>query len=389
MPDALSIDSVLRLLMPTGTRGGGNPPSWLECPLWPPDVFAITATIAEKSGCYAEPGVVLSRNNRERSEKKHWAEKSYQLGAKWSNAGNIPSEVSRLWSTIFRHRRQPLSIGSGRGLTWKRATMRLLAVADEACFGVGFIPDLPMKGISRTVFEEYLSFQLRRETNLQFPNSLSHLISASMLCVFPKSLSPGVGCTLRSLSEHLCLLPGTGLVEPLWDFSIPTSVARKGIGIDTYPDFHILLIPFPYSVLASDFEISRPPSNGADGYFRLNQGWLFYDGNPISAPELTLFVAALIRSAEHESGNVNAVVFPEAALSDGMTEAVATLLAGQFPQWSSLSLEFSARLAVQAATRRYSSRSQRERLQASFVKTSITDGLWMQLRSGSIISTVC
>ena len=330
MPAVVTLGAILESLMPSGTRPDIGPRSWQECPSWPPDAFAVAATIAERSGCYAEPGVVLSRDQPERLAKKRWASRAARLGKEWSETGKIPSSVVRLWNILFKSRDQPIFAAAGDGIDWKRAVVRLLAVADEACVNIGFIPELPMKGISKVVFEEYLSYQLNGTTRLQFPHSLCFLISASALCVLPKSLSPEVGCTLRSISEHLSLLSGIGVVEPHWDFSVPPPASSRP-NLSANSDFNVLLIPFPYAIQASDFEVTHSPSDGADGYFTLNQKWLTHRGRQISGRDMLSFVSSLIQSAEQESGKINAIVFPEAALSEGMPERLSARLAARFP----------------------------------------------------------
>jgi hypothetical protein len=42
--------AVVERMLPNGTSEAGN---WADLPYWPPDLFAVVATIADLSGCYA------------------------------------------------------------------------------------------------------------------------------------------------------------------------------------------------------------------------------------------------------------------------------------------------------------------------------------------------
>ena len=50
-----SVKQVIRRLLPEGTNQTSRP-SWKSFPRWPPDAFAVAASLANLSGCYCLPG---------------------------------------------------------------------------------------------------------------------------------------------------------------------------------------------------------------------------------------------------------------------------------------------------------------------------------------------
>ena len=54
------VNMLLRQLLPAGSRGWKDSgPNWEKYPDWPPDAFAVAATIVLRSGCYTS----LARND--------------------------------------------------------------------------------------------------------------------------------------------------------------------------------------------------------------------------------------------------------------------------------------------------------------------------------------
>ena len=45
-----TVGDIIHQLIPKG----GNDNDLKQCPLWPPDVFAVVATLAKKSDCYCQ-----------------------------------------------------------------------------------------------------------------------------------------------------------------------------------------------------------------------------------------------------------------------------------------------------------------------------------------------
>lgn len=322
-----SVGDVIRNLLPRGSRFGGKSISWLRVPIWAPDVFAVTATIAQLSSCYAEPGIALSRSVKERRQKRERAKVARTIGARWAHGSSIPQLVQSLWSDLVKHESDLLCCGAGKGNEWKRAALSLLAISDEACAGVGYMP-LKDDGLANFAWSELIK-QRYGKSVLQLPNSLTHMVPADVACVLPKALTPDVGCTLRSLTHHIALLTSLGVVQAEWSIhSAETSSKgdKKNSSEREDHSLNLLLIPFPYVVHATDFHVSREPERNADGYFSLSQGWLKSNRTPISVVQLTRFVLDLIGSAERDVGKVHGVVFPEAALTQKLALGLANSL---------------------------------------------------------------
>jgi len=153
-------------------------------------------------------------------------------------------------------------------------------------------------------------------------------------------MTPDVGCTLRSLSHHLALLPSLGLVQAHWQFVDYTNYAVRQPGKKRsktpaeHPrhSFNVLLVPFPYVVHATDFVRAREPEKGVDGYFIVKQGWLRNGNRALSSPEFAKFIGRLVDSAERDVQEVHAIVLPEAAITRRMAVDLAHALARRFPK---------------------------------------------------------
>jgi hypothetical protein len=194
------------------------------------------------------------------------------------------------------------------------AAMRVLAVADEASAGIGFLSHDPDS------FEAvYLAARARsavrgRASKLlpKVRNTLCWLVSASEVCVQPKSRTAQVGCTLRSCSHHLALLPPLGVVTTHWGINVASRRHSEHL--------NLLVVPFPYRVAADVFE-PRDPRGRSGHYFGVRQSWL-----PQAAREFVPFTEQLCEAAERTGARLDAVVFPELSLSPGIASLVAKQL---------------------------------------------------------------
>ena len=338
---ALTVIDVIRSLMPDGTNPIRKTDTWAEgfpvikaewdsCPSWPPDAFATAATLAERSGCYSELGVVLSGSEADRRRKNKDRVSAERIGRRWAQTGTIPKAVTKLWTILVAAGDEVVCSGSGDGRGWKVATMRLLAICDEACSEVGTTPNA---NSSRTVGFVANQFALLFSAGptpssvpayLHYlPNSLARAIPPSRACVLPKGLTPALGCTLRSVTHHLALLPGSGHVTAEWRLSVATSRAPK-------EPFNLLVVPYPYVVGGNDISMARAPDRrGMDGYFAVRPRVLPADNDREGLPAFIRFLSALIRQAERDGGSVGGVVLPEGALWRGDAELIVAALAGE------------------------------------------------------------
>lgn len=344
---SLSVGDVVRELLPYGSNATileppDGDPKWGLAPLWAPDVFAVVATLADRSGFYSEPGVALSTTDAGRRRKRDRAAVAEQIGTVWGTQGYAPEQVIQLWKQLWARRAEPVCTGSGSGAAWKDIAMQLLAMSDEACAGVGFAPPLsvaPGTGFENAilVFEEYRAAapttprMLKAAGFLPFlPNSLTRAVPADRACVLPKALTPAVGCTLRSITHNLALLPGRGEVSAEWrlpDRGSSLATGRRSDSGASQP-FNLLLVPFPYKVEARDLPPTRvPDGTDVDGYFGLQPGWLPAGSDRARGQKLTDFIMALVEAAEREGGVVNGIILPETALTDVLAATVARAVA--------------------------------------------------------------
>ena len=131
-------------------------------------------------------------------------------------------------------------------------------------------------------------------------------IDTDVACVLPKSRVAQVGCTLRSLSANLALLPPRASVRCQW--AEPVAQLRD----DDRSTLDILLIPAPFEINGVDFE-ERPSRSGSTGKrpwgnFSLHQSWLR------EASQLEETTRKLIEAAQKQTRSLNAIMFPEYAL---------------------------------------------------------------------------
>jgi hypothetical protein len=352
MPPTVTVGTVIRELLPFGSNPltFDDPPpaaSWDIVPLWPPDLFAVVATLAERSGLYAEPGIALSTTPAGRRRKRERAKQAEDLGKEWGGVGLgvPPQRVSALWDILRRSWTAPVCSGAGVGRRWKEAAMHLLAIADEACAGMGFPPPIeatPSRSFAASifVFMEYKSVapvarSRPRHNFLPFlPNSLARAVPEDRACVLPKALTPAVGCTLRSATHNLALLPGRGEVSAEWrltDDRFSGEPTEDGEA-QHYAPFNLLLIPYPYRISGRHFRVARAPDGpDVDGYFDMEMGWLPPGTPAAQAREIARFILSLVAAAEAEGGAVNGIVLPETALPAPMAEKVAAEVARKSP----------------------------------------------------------
>ena len=146
----------MRAVLPQGTHPAGQGkisqgPTWADCPLFPPDLFAIVGKLVELSGAYhhirpdsqgsrpasngSQRSVPVSRADRE------WASKQAALWHRPPSDPPVPSAVQKEWSELLKAQTEQvfdLSDPKNGSPKWWKIAVRLLMVADEASVGVGF-----------------------------------------------------------------------------------------------------------------------------------------------------------------------------------------------------------------------------------------------------------
>ena len=312
-----TIAEVASRLLPSRIPGHPAYASWRECPPWPADVFAVAAKLVNMSGCYADERYADARKDK-CFFSDGYIKKSQKIGARWAK-GHLPREVRSLWQTL---------VGSNAEVTegpeggWKDAAIQLIAIADEAARGFGFVPPedqaLPFASLLHSEYVRWASGRTYKYMPY-LPNSVCLGVPPSEVCVQPKSRTPQVGCSLRSLTHNLALLPSVGEVRSVWRLGAPSDATEGPL--------NLLLIPYPYHLVGQTF---RPSTNLIDEsvlYFTIHQDWLCHKNRQLQPAEIGQFICELIENAKGDTGRIHGVVLPECALDDAVVEPLAKYLA--------------------------------------------------------------
>jgi len=288
------VKEVIKNLLQYGEEAYGT--EWVECPNWPPDLFAVAATLLKSSGCYANSPSGTDDREKYKTE-------ICNLGKLWRESGEIPrrSEILTHWRKLVSIE-QDVTESTPLNETWWNAAFRLLTIADEAAKGMGIDLD-PLKAKGNPSFFVLstaigiLDEDSRPQYLPHWPRSICHRVGIDKACVQPKTRKPQVGCTLQTLSHNLALLPPVGEVNTFWRFS-------TGSFVNELKPLNILLIPFPFSMKTKEF-FDSSPSKRTGKYFSLRQNWV------PKISEMVSFVSDTINEAQKDGENIGAVVFPE------------------------------------------------------------------------------
>ncbi|KIT15562.1 hypothetical protein [Jannaschia aquimarina] len=323
---------------------------WRLTPVLPYDVFAFCAYMIQQMGLmgYFEPDPTASPRFGKpatgrpsplmvvinEAERKRCVEASLQ----WRKTSSPPQLLHSLWALVFSRRRQQIKMGSVQkwhrdtvgqegqpaereAPPWWKALFQMLIIADEACDRIGHVYSTD-DASGANQFQRWASIRVKRsrltETVVSggaVPNmvranrhvaTFAGAADSSVVCVQPKGRVTQVGCTLRSISRNLAITGPEGTVRCSWQQVQGEPKADAGESLD------ILLVPLPYHLRALDFaKVRENQGDGARwGNFGVSQTWL--DGG---SDEICEIVRSLIGTALNDVGSINAVVFPEYALS--------------------------------------------------------------------------
>lgn len=290
-----------------------------ECPLWPPDLFAISGALLKRSGAYLRVfehdgtrgylDTVVGEGQAWRS--KLDALKDFTLP---NLRGALPAGVSHSWATVIKSRDMPLSdIRESRVIA--EQLIRMALIADEASAGIGV--DWVQTRRRSAVPSSFLS------VSDQIKYARTHRsfcldISDDVICVLGKQHTPQRGATFRSLSHHLSLhLPND--IEARWI----GPYQKRSTDEDRRRTINLLLLPWPTHVDTADFSEMLSQANvlrpTLAGYFRFNPK------RPESPTRFEQRLRRAIGAARQHAGDIDAVVFPELALTDGQYEVAEQL----------------------------------------------------------------
>jgi hypothetical protein len=370
-----TVQAIIRRLLPKGSNphDPGVEPTWEIFPAWPPDLFAVTAALVDRSGCYSHPKIIgdwgtpifdgdyLGEVRRLSGLWQQLFDSKEERPKEWSPASALP-EIQGYWSalqSLNEEVRDPNPLEDPEPKAWWGIAVKLMAIADEASEGIGFIlldqdesyqppPGAPPGGINPVALYYIDQYRVWDDWNRNAPSpdiklapdelvlryltsSLCQMVPAGELCVQPKTRTSQIGCTLRSMSHHLALLPPIGEVATHWFMGTPQN--------DTQPEpLNLLLIPFPYHIDGVCFKQGRHTLGSEAGkwndgtgnksfFFQVNQDWLGIGAERLTASKLVSFIINLVEQAAGEVNSVDGVILPEFALTKSLAQEVARELA--------------------------------------------------------------
>ena len=279
---------------------------------WPPDVFALTEVILQRSQAYRFalsppagltwppasfpdwPGAVAGAAHRWSS----WAADRNQA---------LPGLLAHEWAVLRDRAGSPLNdLTQARDWRLCEALLTLHAIADEACAGLGV-------AVLDASSADGLLYRARGRELLARTGSLARF-PAHLIRVLPKVRTPTAGSSVRALSRNACVL-GPG-VEARWH-----QAPARDLGTQPSGDrVNYLLLPWPLRIQASDFRPVRGPLQ------RLaNDPFGFFEFAPSERLDLDL-VDRMLATARDRAGAVDVVVLPESAVEDTEIEDLETLL---------------------------------------------------------------
>ena len=284
-------------------------------PDWPPDLFAISTAILQKSGAYHHvigdwPPQLAKALTTSGESRSVWAARMRRMGLAWrfslKNGDTIlPLEVKQWWRAVWAGRPKPLQAIGANNLELCAALVQMAAVTDEACVGFG-LPGGEFDSYSdQPTDDAFLRAQKLLVPTRGDPlrgSTLGERIHYSKVRVLPKLHTTRTGLTIRSLSQYLSLCTSSEIV-PNW--------CRTPVNHQT--DLNLLLVPWPEQIKASQFSDLKTNLPGRYGLFA-------YAAERI--PDVGKKLEDLLDRAQHRlrsvpglSPRLDGVVLPELALT--------------------------------------------------------------------------
>lgn len=336
-----TVGDAITLVLPTGTRGDH---AWSLYPEWPPDLFGVGAYLLEQSGAYAwlrpkglQDFFSLDDQTRGnlRAAGQAWGRGDW-LRVGGSKRARVPAgeqRVKQLWRILWALRDNRIVIeGKLEAVPeWAVAALQLLIIADEASEGVGFFPEdnsedgAPAPLIPVVALNNFFFPTGRRKVSRappRHPSTLGWYLDPQVICVLPKTRTPNVGCTIRSLSHHLALLGGIGEVRAHWH-------VNPVLGAEPYV-FNLLMIPFPYRIRGRSFSCSKQLATW--GLFDVEQTWLPRSKGKVDSSAFAKFALSLVTAAEQEVGTIHGIVLPELALDVACYHSLLNVVHAKLPK---------------------------------------------------------
>jgi hypothetical protein len=279
---------------------------------WPPDVFAATSMLLERSEAYR---FVVSPPSGEvwpPPRTGDWEFETSNSARAWTGAvagpGHpaLPALLVRSWRQLIRHVDTPLA-ALADGTAWPLCTALLVlhVVADEACAGIGNATDVS--------YDLGCELRARAREHLAERGSLSR-VPPARLRVLPKAHLPAGGLALRSLSRHVAATSSPA--DLLW-LKAPKG-PRRPPNVEGHST--LVLLPWPYRIDTGDFRPTGGPLQNMDP-----DAYRFFEFAPSQGLDLDL-VHRVLHTASRTVGNVDALVLPESSVDLTELAALETVL---------------------------------------------------------------
>lgn len=361
----LTVGLAIQHMMPEGTYpffdlGEGSIPGqtsdaffkehWGAPPVWPTDLFAVTAHLVytsglltyfdpdpdhiDKSGAYP-PCFTVTQAERE---------ECFAAGATWAVKKSVPGLVTTLWKLLAKACKNPLraSLSTKKGTAapaWWSAAVKLILIADEACVGLGVrsSPEHP----ERWMIDQFEIFNAAPFSGKKLRGTTAYRAERQRAtfgvfsdpdvgCVQPKSRISSVGCNLRNLTRNAAYIPHVGSVRCHWQQPIAQKLGEEADDLD------VLIIPLPFEmrdewIIQDGKSKPEPTKRPKWGNFEIVQGWL-EDEQALIELVLNEFKKALVSlKTRKTAGALNGVVFPEYALTEPLFNKICSLLKKEEP----------------------------------------------------------
>jgi hypothetical protein len=274
---------------------------------WPPDVFALTNVVLDRSEGFRFALTPVGAWPPARFT--DWAGAVEEAAREWGawvegRRAALPELLHEEWSALREGAEISLEeLARGEARRVCEALLTLHAIADEACAGLGVALD--------TADGEACVYRARGRELLARTGSLAR-VNPRVLRVLPKVRTPPTG--RASFSRYACV-HGPG-IEARWN-----KMPARHPGMDVRSEYaNLLLLPWPLEVKASDF---RPL---ADSIQRpTKEPFAFFEFAPAQGLDFDLLHRVLV-AAREEVGAVDVVVLPEGAVDEGEIEQLEALL---------------------------------------------------------------